>query len=77
MNNQIAKGFWKIAEDSPPVDKEYLVAFSDRSGDFQVSNCDVWLFKSGEWHSLSDSRFSEEEVGLPAYYIDLPMPKTI
>jgi hypothetical protein len=54
-----------------------LVAFSDRSGDFQMSNCDVWHFKSGEWHSLSDSRFSEEEVGLPTYYIDLPMPKTI
>ena len=75
MNNQIAKGFWKIAEDSPPVDREYLVSFPDRSGNYNLIDCDIWQFKSGEWLSLPDSRFLEEEVGLPTYYIDLPMPK--
>lgn len=75
MNNQIVKGFWKIAEDYPSADGPYLVAFPDRSGDYNLIDCDVWEFKSGQWLSLSDSRFVEEEIGLPAYYIDLPMPR--
>ena len=75
MNNQIAKGFWKIAEDYPTVDREYIVAFPARDGTYDVTDCDIWRFKSGEWRSLSDSRFVEEEVGMPGYYIDLPMPK--
>lgn len=75
MNNQLAKGFWKIAEDYPTVDKDYIVVFQASDGVFSSSDCDVWEFKSGEWRSLPDSRFIEEEVGLPSYYIDLTMPK--
>jgi len=75
MNNQIVKGFWKIAEDSPSQDKEYIVVFPDSSGMYSTFDCDVWEFRSGEWRSLPNSRFLEEEVGLPTFYIDLPMPK--
>lgn len=75
MNNQLVKGFWRIAEDYPSVDKEYLVAFPNRAGTYEVSDFDVWLFHSGEWVSLPESRFTESEVGLPSYYIDLPGPK--
>lgn len=75
MNNQIAKGFWKIAEDYPASDGEYIVAFPNRDGSYSTLDCDVWVFRSGEWFSLPDSRFSEEDVGFPDFYIDLPMPK--
>ncbi len=77
MNNQIVKGFWKIAEDYPTVDKEYIVVFPDRGGNYDVVDCDVWEFRSGEWLSLPSSRFLEEEVGFPGYYIDLPMPSPV
>lgn len=75
MNNQIVKAFWKIAEDYPAADGTYIVAFPDRSGDYNLADCDVWEFNHGQWESLPDSRFLEEEMGLPTYYIDLPMPK--
>lgn len=75
MNNQVAKGLWKIAEDYPSVDREYLVAFPDRDGKYYLVDCDVWEFRGGVWQSLPDSRFTEGEVGMPGYYIDLPMPK--
>jgi hypothetical protein len=75
MNSQIVKGFWKIAEDYPTTDKDYLVAFPANDGTFSMVDCDVWEFRSGEWLSLPDSRFQEQEVGLPTYYIDLPMPR--
>jgi hypothetical protein len=52
-----------------------LVAFSNRSGEYSILDCDVWEFSDGEWLSLDDSRFVEEVVGLPSYYLDLPMPK--
>jgi hypothetical protein len=75
MNNQIAKALWKIAEDYPGVDREYIVVFPDRDGKCNTLDCDVWEFRGGVWQSLSDSRFTEEEVGMPKFYIDLPMPR--
>jgi hypothetical protein len=75
MNNQQVKGFWKITEDFPSREGPYLVAFPDRSGNYRILDCDVWQFSNGEWLSLGDSRFVEEVVGLPSYYLDLPMPK--
>lgn len=75
MNNQIAKGFWKIAEDYPTQDGPYIVAFAGDDNTYNIVDCDVWEFSSGSWYSLSDSRFQESEVGFPSYYIDLSMPK--
>ena len=77
MNKQIAKGFWKIAEDYPTTDGVYFVAFPARDGEYYTADCDVWRFKSGEWFSLPDSRFVEEEVGVPGYYLDISMPKVL
>lgn len=75
MNNQQVKGFWKIAEDFPAMEGLFLVVFPDSSGNFSITDCDVWEFSDGEWVSLPDSRFDDGEVGLPSYYLDLPMPK--
>jgi hypothetical protein len=75
MNNQQIKAFWKIAEDFPSRNGLFLVAFQDRQGNFDIADCDVWEFLGGEWRSLPDSRVRDSVVGLPTYYLDLPMPK--
>jgi hypothetical protein len=75
MNNQQVKGFWKMAEDYPTVDGPYIVVFPNCGVTYETADCDVWEFSSGEWRSLPDSRFFEEEVGFPNFYLELPMPK--
>jgi hypothetical protein len=75
MNNQIAKGFWKIAEDYPTKDGCYIVALPASDGSYYTEDCDVWEFRSGAWYSLPDSRFQDEEVGFPDFYLEVPMPR--
>ena len=71
MNNQSVKAFWRLVEDSPTSDSDYLVAFEDEFGEFRLENCSVWSFKKGNWYPIKEDNSGR----FPVFYIDLTMPK--
>ena len=65
MNNQTFNIHWKLAEDYPPKDGEYLVCFTLRDGSFGYPD---WMdFRKGEW-------IVEEGNEYPAYWTQIPLP---
>lgn len=64
MNNQTFNIHWRIAEDYPTADGEYLVCFMGKDG--QYGWPDFMDFRDGEW-KVGDLEF-------PSYWTSVPMP---
>lgn len=70
MNKQQIVAHWRILEDYPSNDGEYVVVFQKDSGDFGW--VDVWEFSSRySWEPI----YGQDHGQQPVYWIDLPMPR--
>lgn len=65
MNNQTFNIHWRIAEDYPTADGEYLVCFLLRDGSY--GNPEFMNFSRGEWEWGDVGEF-------PAFWSYIPMP---
>jgi hypothetical protein len=65
MNNQTFHIHWRLAEDYPSADGEYLVCSLLRDGSY--GNTDFMEFTKGEW-------VVEEGQDYPSYWVHVPLP---
>ena len=68
MNNQSYQGHWRIAEDFPPTDGEYICCFLTKDGEYGWP--EPMLFENGEWLPIMGT-----DGAAPAYWTQMPMPK--
>jgi hypothetical protein len=70
MNKQMITAHWRILEDFPSHDGEYVVVFQKDNGDYGWP--EIWEFRARDgWEPI----FGQEHVSQPSYWVDLPMPK--
>jgi len=62
------KADWRIIEDFPPRDGQYLVCFLD-DDTLKYTDYDLWWFIRGEWSPLEGATYET-----PAFWIDVPSP---
>lgn len=74
MNNQSIRGIWKLLEDFPTRNGQYLVAFRGSDGEFSILDTEVWDF-SGSWAPYLSESYNDYTGEYPVYYLDLVMPK--
>ena len=68
MNNQSYQGHWRLAEDFPPTDGEYICCFLTKDGEYGWP--EPMLFEKGEWLPVMGT-----DGAAPAYWTQMPMPK--
>lgn len=68
MNNQSVTASWKLLEDFPTRDGDYIVAFRTTEG---YGYYEPWEFVKGEWFACLDT----DSLETPSYWIDIPPPK--
>ena len=68
LTRQNIKADWKILEDYPTKDGDYVVVFRTDDG---YGDLDVWTFYKGSWEPLH----GYTPDGVPAFWVELPMPR--
>ena len=68
LTKQQIKADWRIVEDFPPRDGQYLVCFLD-DDTLKYTDYDLWWFIRGEWLPLEGTIYET-----PAFWIDVPSP---
>lgn len=69
LTMQQVKAYWRILEDFPTKDGEYVVCFLKDNGDYGWP--EIWEFSSREgWNPV----FGEGNVQ-PSHWCELPMPR--
>jgi hypothetical protein len=68
LTRQQIKADWRIIEDFPPRDGQYLVCFLD-DDTLKYTDYDLWWFIRGEWSPLEGATYET-----PAFWIDVPSP---
>ena len=67
---QQAMGYWKILEDFPPRDGEFLVVFQTEDGSYGYP--EIWEFTAkNSWQPV----FGDDASDSPVYYLDIPPPQ--
>ena len=68
MNNQSYQGHWRLAEDFPTRDGEYVCCFVTTDG--TMGWPEPMLFEKGEWISIMGT-----DGISPTFWTTLPMPR--
>lgn len=70
LTKETVKATWRITEDYPTVDGEYVVCFSTADGDYGYP--DIWFFgvKTG-WEPV----YGGEHESQPTHWCSLPFPR--
>jgi hypothetical protein len=70
LTKQLVHAYWKIVEDFPIADGEYVVCFLTDDGDYGLP--EVWSYTSRNgWEPLFDQGVDDQ----PTHWCSLPMPK--
>lgn len=70
LTMQQVKAYWRIIEDFPKKDGEYLVCFLKDNNDYGWP--DIWEYTTREgWEPL----FGQNHANQPTHWCELPMPR--